>query len=148
MLFPELKKISLLIRMLSMGTFDVVGVIGSIKKLIVCTLLSMFTTAITTFIIAREIEVIAGASLFGLFILPSIFIYYVLDCFQRSQKVKTTGYIIPIVGWLIFLIVCIILDAKKESSEGAGQLATAILISDLIAGAVVYIFMLKVKWLK
>ena len=123
-------------------------IVSYIKKIIVCTLLSMLVTAVAAFVMARTLEVIAGAFLFGLFIVPSIFIYYVLDFFHNNHKVKTIGYILPITGWTIFLVVCIILDAQRPSSEGAGEMAKAILISDFIAGTVVYILMYKVKWLK
>ncbi|MCK5612959.1 hypothetical protein KAR91_64390 [Candidatus Pacearchaeota archaeon] len=123
-------------------------IINYTKKLIICTLLSMFATAITAFIITRKSEVIAGASLFGLFILPSIFVYYTLDFFRKSHKAKTMGYVFPIVGWAIYLVVCIILDAQRQSSEGAGEMAALILISIFFGGAVVYILMSKMKWLK
>ena len=102
-------------------------IVNYVKKIIFCTLLSMLVTAIATFIIARTLEVIAGAFLFGLFIVPSIFIYYVLDFFHNSHKAKTIGYILPIIGWAIYLVVCIILDAQRTSSDGAGEMAKAIL---------------------
>jgi len=121
--------------------------IDCIIKIIVCAALSMFSAGIIIFILSKGGEIASGI-LFGSFIVPSIFIYYVLDYFQKSRKVKTIGYIIPIVGWSIYLIACIILDAQRQSSEGAGQMATVILISDFLAGAVVYIFMSKVKWFK
>jgi len=121
--------------------------IDCIIKLIVCAALSMLSAGTVIFILSKGGE-FAGGVLFGVFILPSIFVYYVLDYFQKSRKVKTIGYIIPIVGWSIYLIACIILDAQRQSSEGAGQMATVILISDFLAGAVVYIFMSKVKWFK
>jgi hypothetical protein len=108
----------------------------------------MLVTAAATFIVLRTLEVIVGAFLFGLFIVPSILIYYVLDFFHKTQKVKTIGYILPIAGWIIFLVVCIILDAQRPSSEGASEMAKAIMISDFTAGTVVYILMYKVKWLK
>jgi len=121
--------------------------IDYIIKIIVCATASMLSAAIVIFILSRGGEIACGI-LFGLFIVPSIFVYYALDFFHKSHKAKTIGYVLPIGGWTIYLVVCIILDAQRPSSEGAGEMATAILVSDFVAGTVVYILMSKVKWLK
>ncbi len=146
-------------------------IITYIKKMCVCMIISMLAASaamigcvVVSIISAKHIDIIYTskfnliistsidflplALLSGLLISPSILIYYVLDFFHKSQKTKTIGYIVPILGWVIYLIICIILDAQRQSSEGAGQLATLILINDFIAGAVVYILMSKIKWLK
>jgi len=142
-----------------------------IVKIVACTLLSMLATSVITIIwaiidcipdwpsymvymsrfdrfISEFIDLLPTALLFGLFISPSIIIYYGLVFFRKSHKAKTIGYVLPIVGWGIYLVACIILDAQRQSSEGAGEMATVILINDFIAGAVVYVLMSKVKWLQ
>jgi len=123
-------------------------IVAYIKKLIICTLLSMLVTAITTFIIIRKFEVIPGASLFGLFILPSIFIYYALDLLHKTQKTKVIGYIIPLLAILTLFVVGLILAMNGKCSEGEDQMATLMLISILVGGTVVYFFVSKTKWLK
>jgi hypothetical protein len=116
-------------------------------KITTCVMASILSSGISVFILSRGTEVASGI-LFGLFIVPSIFLYYVLDFFHKNRKVKTIGYAIPIVGWSMYLVACIILDTQRPSNEGVGEMATGILVSDLVAGAIVYILMSKVKWLK
>jgi hypothetical protein len=123
--------------------------ISYVQKSIVCTLLSMVVTAIISFIIMRKLEVVAGASLFGLFILPSIIVYYVLDFFHKTQKAKIIGFIMPILAILALFVVGLLFTMTgKYNEDGEDQMATLILANVFFAGSILYFLMSKVKWLK
>ena len=124
------------------------SIIDYLKRLVVCVLLSMLVTAIVAFVIVRKLEVIAGASLFGLFISPSIVIYYILDLLQKTQKQKFIGFIMPMLAILMFFIAGLILAMNGMCDEGEDQMTKLVLVTIFIGGAVVYFFMSKIKWLK
>jgi hypothetical protein len=124
------------------------SIIDYFKKTVVCILLSMFIAAMSAFIITRKIEVIAGASLFGLFILPSIMIYYTLDYFHKTQKAKIIGFTVPILVMLILFVIGLIAAMNGTYHEGENQMAMLALVSIFMGGVVVYLFMSKIKWLK
>ncbi len=145
--------------------------INYVVKMVVCMLLSMLATSVITIIwaiidsipnlpsymvymsrfdrfISEAIDLLPAALLFGLFISPSITIYYVLDFFHKDRKAKTIGYIIPILVIFVVFAVGLIFAIKEKCSEGEDQMATFILTQVFVAGVVVYVCMSKIKWLR
>ena len=154
------------------GKFLIKKIINYIKKICVCTIISMLAASmalvgyivVNVIIYEKHIDIVdiknfnlfsntfidflPAALLFGLFTVPSIVIYYTLDFFHKTSRAKIIGYAMPIVGMLMFFVVALILAVNGKCSEGEDQIATLILIIILFSGSVVYLFMSKITWLK
>ena len=105
------------------------------KKTIICVLFGILATMITTFVVTKDVETLAGASLLGLFMAPSIVLYFILDFFNKTQKIKTLGFLIPVVVMLALGCIEIWIDSQRASSDGSGEM-TKLFAANLMVGSI------------
>lgn len=114
-----------------------------IKRAVFCAIVAMLATMIITFVVTREVETLFGGLLFGLFIVPSIIIYYVLDFFSKPKKVKIIGFLVPVLGMIILGALGIFIDSQDVSSDGSGEMSKLLMINLLIGSIVVLCICLR-----